>query len=1019
MSDIFKADRPRIFTMPPQADFLGALAATVTDAFGGDDPAALADVTILTPTRRAGRALIDVFAQRLGDETGALILPLIRPLGDVDADEPPFEPGELANIAAPPVSSSRRTFELARLILAKEKALGRAIGVGGAMALAEPLAALIDDLWTEETGDLAALGESIKAFLPAHLQESADFLSIVMTAWPLRLNELQAIDATQRRSALLGALAEHWREAPPKGPVIAAGSTGSIPAAAELMAVIASLESGIVILPGLDREMDDKAWDKIDSAHPQWAMRDFLTRVGVDRKSVPDWPGSAVGKPAFARQRVVAEALRPAEETADWLKRIAVLTEWGEDFLRSGFEGLSLMEAANPEAEASAIGLMLRETLAHDNQTAMVVTPDRALARRISAEMRRFGVRLDDSAGTSLLETQPGAFLRLVLDVAEQPGSALALTALWSSPLFGLGDDRVKLKPTLDLIDLALRGSRPGVEFNAVRARLSSEDNWNIRGPDRALSIAIISRIEAIFEPILADGKRSAADWANRLAMVAEALADSDDKAGASRLWAGDGGEAAANLIRDFLTEADALPDLSLADFAATFAELARSTRVRPQGDLHPRLRLFGPLEARLISADRVILAGLNEGVWPAGLGSDPWLSRGMRKEAGLPPQERRYGLAAHDFAQLAGAKDAILTRSLKVDGAPTVASRWVWRLQTLARGALGNEGAKDALKSSRNYTALVRALDQSESVTPVGEPFATPPVSARPRKMSVTDVRKWVRDPYGIYAKHVLNLRAHDDADLALGPAERGSALHAALENFIETCPSGALPENAEQALLALADNAFASAGFDAADRIAEMARFSRALAWFLDWEAGRRSGGISIVRTEAWGAWELDGADFKLTGRADRIDQNSDGLLDIIDYKTGAAPSRKASAAGFEPQAPLEAAMARAGAFPDVPAAETDGLYYVRLSGGKDPGSEARIDGPLKKSDAPNTAMDYADQYEKLLRDLIDLYDNPETAYRSQPRAQYVDDWGDYDRLARRGEWSAVADEPDGGVS
>lgn len=1008
---------PRVFTMPPQADFLDALARRVLADFGGDSPEALADVTILTPTRRAGRALMDAFARAAGPDQGALILPLIRPIGDVDADEPPFEPGELAGIAPPAVEPARRQFELARLILAKEKALGRRIGIAGAMALAEPLAVLIDDVWTEETGDLAALGEAIRSRLPAHLQESVDFLSIVNLAWPQRLAELQLTDAAQRRSALLHALADRWRETPPEGPVIAAGSTGSIPAAAELMAVVATLPNGAVVLPGLDRGMDDKAWEKIDSAHPQWALKAFLERLQLDRADIPDWPGAEAETPALARQRVIAEALRPAEETADWLKRIDTLKEWSGDFFASGFDGLSLVEARNPDSEARAIALMLRETLSRAGETAMVVTPDRGLARRISSEMRRFGVQLDDSAGTALDATLPGGFLRLVLDVAGDPGSALALNALWASPLFSLGRARGPLKRELDLLDLALRGARPGSDFDAIRRRLADPGNRNVRDPDRARLATLTGDIETALAPLLTDEARPAAKWARALAEAAESLAASDRQAGADRLWAGEGGEAAATLLREFMTEAEMLPDLSLAEFTAAFGELAGSRRVRPQGDLHPRLRLFGPLEARLLSADRVILAGLNDGIWPGGLGSDPWLSRGMREEAGLPPQERRFGLAAHDFAQLAGAKDAILTRAMKADGAPTVASRWIWRLKTLARGALGAEGAGQALAPALDYTALAEALDHAGPARPASEPFAKPPVSARPKRLSVTDIRKWIRDPYAIHARHVLKLIARDDADLEIGPRERGSALHAALEAFIEAHPEGDLPEDAADRLLAFGEAALENAGFDEAARVEERVRFARSVEIFLEWEVERRKRGVRPGPLEIKGVWEVPGTPLTLSGIADRIDLNLDGTIDIIDYKTGTTPSTKATLAGYEPQLPLEAAMAANGAFPDLDPAQTSGLIYLRLSGGRSAGGENRIQVDPTKTREAVSAMDFAARYEDLLRTLIEAYADPEMAYRSQPRAQYVDDYGDYDRLARRKEWADAASDGEGG--
>lgn len=240
--DLFGGAGPRLYTIPPGTGFVGALAEGLANAFA--DPAALSAVTVLVPTRRAGRELANAFTQR---DPGAALLPMIRPIGDVDADDPPFEPGELARVAPDAISGARRRFELANLILARERASGRSMGVGGALALADDLARLIDDLATEEVEDLSALSEEIRAALPAHMQEAALFLDIVLKAWPARLAERGETDPGRRRSRLLNALAERWRAAPPEAPVIAAGSTGSIPAAAALLGVVSQLPQGCEI----------------------------------------------------------------------------------------------------------------------------------------------------------------------------------------------------------------------------------------------------------------------------------------------------------------------------------------------------------------------------------------------------------------------------------------------------------------------------------------------------------------------------------------------------------------------------------------------------------------------------------------------------------------------------------------------------------------------------------------------------------------------------------------------------
>ena len=1003
---IFDTPAPRLFTLPPQDDFLRTVARTLREEFDATgDPDALTRILILTPTRRAAKALGDIFAEEAG--TGVALLPLIRPIGDVDVDDPPFEPGELAGIAPPSVSPARRRFELARLILAKEEALGRPIGIGGALALAEPLAALMDDLATEEVEDLSAIDEAMRDHLPADRREAVEFVDIVQRVWPARLAELGLTDAAARRSLVLRKLIERWRDTPPDHPVLAIGSTGSIPAARDLMQGIAGLPQGAVVLPGFDWDADDAAWAAIDDVHPQWAMKDFVARCGLARADVRAWPGAAEGRSAEMRRRVIAEALRPAGTTDEWMARIDHLRDrLGADFFERAIDGLSLVEAPDPIAEARACALMLRETLEEPDRTAILVTPDRSLARRVSAEMTRFGVKLDDSGGASLAETPAGAFLTRILDVAEDPGSVVALSALWSSPHFSAGRRRGAVHTVLAKFEAeALRGARPGHDFTAVRARLDGK-YVELFDEDRALVRNLLDALETAFAPLLEADMRSAAAWAEVHARAAEALAATPDGEGA--LWGGEGGEAAAGLMRALLEESESLPAMTLADYAAAVRELIGARRVPPRLGVHPRLQVLGPLEARLISADRVILAGLNEGVWPTGLGADPWLSRGMRIAAELGAPERRYGLAAHDFAQLATAPDVILTRAGKADGAPTVASRWVWRLKTLARGALGEAGAEAALAPKTDYLALARALDETgRAPVPAPRPAPRPPVAVRPRKLSITEIRTWVRDPYSIYARHVLGLRRLDPADMPPGARERGTALHDALQDVVPDWRD-AVPDDAENRLVAAASPYLAALGFRPGEMVVELARFRRAARWLIDWERRRRALGITVDRVEIRGEMTLAGpeGEFVLYGRSDRFDRHPDGRIDVIDYKTGSSASPKEVAAGFDPQLPLTAAMAQTeGVFAELAAAPVAGLYYISLPGNAAGGAESRVDG--------NRQPDAGEMAAKALEDLegwIVRFDSETMPYESQTRAKYTNDYGDFDHLARRGEWASA---------
>ena len=1017
---LFDNPAPRIFTLAPEADHLAAIAAALAEAYDGE---ALTRLLILTPTRRAAKALGDAFADLSG--SGVALLPRIKPLGDIDVDDPPFEPGELAGLAPPAITSARRRFELARLILAKEKALDRPIGLAGALALAEPLAQLLDDLANEDVTDLSALDEELLEHLPEDRREAFEFLSILNEAWPQRLKELGFMDSAARRAMVLHALADRWENQPPEDPVLVVGSTGSIPAVRRLMRIVAGLPDGAVVLPGFDWDADETVWAEIDDAHPQWAMRAFTREAGIAPADVKQWPGAAETGPARARRLLIAEALRPAGATDGWLGRISVLREqYGETFFNEALDALNLIEAPDPLAEARACALLLREVLEQPEARAILVTPDRSLAQRVAAEMTRFGVRLDDSGGLPLAQCASGAFLDRLLAVAEDPGSVVRQSALWASPLFAAGGSRGDTHTVMAKFEaVALRGARPGAGVEALRKRLETygdrlfvDDN---RSAERILDAVegAISLLRHTATPPVCDVKapetRTMAQWARAHAEAGERLAKEQEIHGAMRLWRGEGGESAALLMRELIHESDALPAMTLGEYAAAFRELLRARRIPPSLGVHPRLQILGPLEARLIRADRIILAGLNEGVWPQGPSADPWMSRQMREKAGLGAPERRYGLAAHDFSQLAAAGgEVFLTRSARADGAPTVASRWLWRLQTLARGALG-EAAEKALQPATDYLALSRALDRPiHAPKPASPPQPRPPVSARPRKMSITEIRTWVRDPYAIYARHLLGLRPLDPADMPPGPRERGTALHDALqhcvERWVEDVPADAVKELCDEARRALTE-----AGFEPEALSLEMPRFERAAHWFADWERARRKAGRRPAALEIKGVMTLQGpaGPWQLSGRADRLDWGPEGRLETLDYKTGTAPSSKMVKAGFEPQLPLTAAMAaQPDVFEGLAPSEPGALLYLTVSGNKLAGKESRIDA---RDPAEELALNALED----LRKLIARFDDETEAYPSQPRAQYKDDYGDFDHLARRGEWAVAASSEEGG--
>jgi ATP-dependent helicase/nuclease subunit B len=963
------------------------------------DPLALAAATIYLPTRRAVRTLSETFARALG---GAALLPNIRPLGDVDEDEFLFDPDAEALSLPPVIAPIRRRLLLATLVQRWDQKRGGVLGFAQATALARGLAHFLDEAQTQDA-DLSKLEELAPASLAEHWAEVRDFLKLLRDEWPNLLHAEGAIDPADHRNRALAALARRLEAKPPSGPVIAAGSTGSIPATANLLGVIARLPQGTIVLPGLDRELDEASWTTLDPGHPQYGMKQLLARMDVARADVRDWQASTPSP----RDTLLRETLRPAPTTDAW----RAIAERGGDDIARGLDGLSLIEAPHPGAEAASIALILRESLETKKRSAALVTPDRNLARRVAAEMGRWHIAIDDSAGRPLAKTPPGAFLVLLAEAAQSEFAPVPLLALLKHPLAAGGQSPGGFRARVRELDrLVLRGPRldPGLRgiANAI-ARAGA--NERVSANDKTLIAALVPWFDVLSELLhpLQDALSQASVELGEIAdlhlTAAETLAQTDAEAGANILWRGDAGEAAQALLTELREAALDLPPIAPRAYAPLFAELAEERPVRPAFGRHPRLAILGPLEARLQSFDVVVLGGLNEGTWPSAATADPWLSRPMRQTLGLEAPERAIGLAAHDFATLAAGPRVFLTRALKVEGAPTVASRWLQRLEQLTKGL----GLDERLSSETDYAALAGLLNAPEQpAARMKRPSPRPPVAARPRGLSVTEIETWLRDPYAIYARHVLRLRPLDPLDAQIGALERGTAVHAALEIFLKE-NAETLPQDAERRLIAIADDVFARTGIPKAALALWRPRFARAAHWFIGLERERRTT-LSQSHVERAGRriFPADAGDFILRCRADRIDILKTGGAAIIDYKTGNPPSRKQVRTLLAPQLPLEGAILAGGGFEGLGKLATSELLYIRFSGGADAGELRAVDGDI--------AALVVEAEEKLVARIAE-FDNADTAYLPRVRPFRADIAGDYDHLSRVREWSLAGWEED----
>jgi len=992
--------RPRWFTIPAHRPFVEDLASGLYAALSPLGPEALSDAVVLTPTRRGARALVEAFL-KVGSEK-ALLPPQVRALGDLDEGEPPFEPGDIALDLPPAISPWRRRFELARLVSGASDRLERSLDAAGALELADALAGFLDSVEIEEAAPLKSLDGWVDLEMAKHWEISADFLRLAVEAWPARLKELGLTDVTARRVALLRALGKRWRDSPPPGVMVAAGSTGTAPAAAALLTAIAEAPQGAVVLPGLDQDLAEDAWRKVGEQHPQGAMKRLLALAGVERGQVGLWsspsPGDGDGR---WRRRIINEALRPAEATDDWLGQIAKLraegaTE-GVDPVAKGLTGLSIVVARHEEEAAGAVALLLREALETPDRTAALVTPDAALARRVSARLSRWGVVADSSAGAPLAGFPVGVLTSVMAKAAVNPFDPVLLLALAKHPFARFG-----LEPE-DLARRAARLERSGLRGPRAEGWAPVERRL-VEAGDTGEAIDLLGSLRRVIEIArkpFADGPAAAPAATRALAEAMEALAADGLTADTGKLWSGAGGEAAATLIAAVIEEGDGLPEVTPSGFSALIDGLLAGETVRTGAGSHPRLHVLGAIEARLVRADLIVLAGLEEGVWPAAAPVDPFLSRPMRKTAGLPPPERRIGLSAHDFAQAACAPEVVLLRSERRGGAPAVASRWLWRLETLARGA----GA--VIEARPEVLDWARALDEPGAFSPAPRPKPTPPLEARPRKLSVTGVERWIRDPYGFYARSILNLRPLERPGEPVEARARGTAIHAAFERFaLEHAET--LPEAAHDIFAAYLMEALEAAGMPGARLARERALAVNVAPWVVDFERRRREGAQLLVEQQG----ELEVVEnFTLTAKADRIEVRA-WAADVLDFKTGSPPSKKQVDSGLAPQLTLTAAILRHGGFAGVGKTEANELVYVRVSGGRVPGLEIVRGGGEESPDLAERALEG-------LRGRIAAFDDPDQGYLSWAAPQFINQYpGDYDHLARLWEWHVIGEgESEGG--
>lgn len=974
---------PSVFTMSPALPFARTLAERLLARFGAGE--ALSRVLLLLPNRRACLTMREAFLAANGGKP--LLLPRIEPLGEVDVelwmtaalfagDE---EGTALAAAVVPPaMPRARRVMLLAGLVhefRRGEKNERIAATMEHAVLLAGSLADLLDE-FSRECVPLERLRSVVTdAELSRHWEVSLEFLEILLTRWPEVERREGGISAAARQDALLSALAAHWRAFPPDFPVIAAGTTGSIPATAELLTVIARMPRGEVVLPGLDLALEEKAWEAVAATHPHYALKELLRRMGVERREVRAFHVSRVPD---ARENLLRAVMLPPEETGRW-------AAFPAENIAAGLRGISCVACETEEHEAAVIALRLRAALEAPERRAMLVTPDRDLACRVSRMLAYYGLAADDSSGRALMTLPAAVFLQLALECAVSDAAPVPLLALLRHPLCLL-----RRRPAAEMRMAAreiervlLRGLRPPGGMAGLLKRAGEAERLS----DSAR--CLLHELHAVLAPFTAMLRGREAAFSHMLEAhlrIAEALTE------AGRLWEGHAGNALSAVIGEIAAHAPALGIIDPASYGGVLTNLLGEAKYQPPYGGHPRVRILSPMEARMQRAEVVILGGMNEGIWPGAAAADPWISRDMRRAMGLPPAEKSVGQSAHDIFLLAMAEETVFTRSKKQGNAPSVPSRWWLRMEAVV-------GAERMAATAGSWAAWGRELFSSPHRLTLNAPEVSPPRSARPALLSATQIETLMRDPYQFYAAQMLKLKPLDPLDSDLRMSDFGKAVHLALERYYAQY-GDAPPPDALSELLAAGRIAFAMHFHHTQVSAFWWPRFERIAEWCVGEETRRRREGLRRVvpEKEAERTLEVEGTRYLVRARMDRFEIYADGSVLVADYKTGSPPALWEVERGVACQMLVEAWILAA----SYPADTLREPEYWKTGGGREAGKVMTLFRTTREQHA-----DYIAQTECGLRLLLKYFHREDARYLVCPDRELAPPYNAYDHLERVAEW------------
>ena len=982
-----------------------------------DGPEDLADSVILLPNRRLSKAVRDAFLRLSGGS--AQLLPRMLSIGDVDEDDADliiagWHVDDLPQVIDP----MERQLHLSILIKAFIKTEGQAaaqienLSLGEVMSLARALSTFLDQVETADC-DLSKLDELAGSDYAEHWFKILKFLKIVTKQWPNILTEMNRSDPVIWRNAAIRARAKAWQATPPKGIVVIAGSTGSVPATQDLMKSVMTLGRGYIVLPGLDDGMADEDWDDLDVsdddsvvAHPQYPLRQLLDGLEIARDEVGLWCGLAEHKDGYdarydarasGRIALLREVMRPARQTHLW-RRIPE----SRTVLPSSIEGINVAVCYDRQEEADVIALAMREVLETPARTAVLITADLKLAEMVSDALMRWDITVAPSAGRRLIDTPPAQFMRLILDAWIDDFTPVSLLAMARHHLAAGGMDKAVFRRKIRALELAVlraKDRQQGYQRGGLDVLKDAAE-----AHDQALGKFVENHLIAPLKPLLMiprDEMTDLAHIADIHGQVTEAMAATGNGDAEDRLtpWQGQDGYRLGQFLHKISLYGKSV-SLDPEEYQSALMTLMSGEMIYPDEVSHPRLAILGTVEARMHTADLTILGGMNEGTSPQETPADPWMNQKMRLELGLPYAHWRIGHAAHDLVMAMARPEVLLTRAERDEGSPAAPSRWMQRLDAvMSVTGMTLQPRPDLLY----YAKTLNRFDGE--VRPAAQPDPKPPLESRPRKFSATQLDTLLKDPYAIYARHILKLQALPKLEEPAGAAERGTLIHKILCRFIEAYPKGDLPDDAFEQIKAMGRDAFKDHEDDLNVMTFWWQRFQHLAEWFVGHENGwRRDVTHSYAEIRGETRIPTSQGEITITAKADRIDITKDGRIRIVDYKTGQSPTKVSVKDGRALQLRAEALLAGDNGYSDLPEIDTPmikDLSYWHVSGKR--GEAGKVYDVTPPDDDGVIAAS-----RKGITVLLEEFNDPEKGYLSEPLDKEANPYSDYKHLARVKEWS-----------